>query len=169
MRLLILLSLLFISCSKSEEAENCIDGYPKVFGNQIIIEQAIETYQYESGKLTFTSSFRPDAPTTGRTITLLSPTELSDSSHPVNIDFELIDGCIKDWRNYERKRIDNNCTLIKIDHLSVGVNGSWIGGLFDCNKSDSIIIEEALTAFAATEIFDSVQIDRWSVELQLIK
>ena len=163
-----------LSCSGSEEQLYCSEGYPKEFGNRVIVENKVDIYHYKTRILTYEKSISFPS-TDDRTITLLSDTELSDTQHSTTIEYERIDGCIKDWRDYQSITINDDCSLITSSSIQVGVNDEidgtgrkWLTVFFDCEKTDSIGIEEAIDNFKQSGRFDSVYILRFTEELSII-
>ena len=171
MRLILAIFCFFhLGCSKSvpENIPNCSDGYPKVFGNENILESKIDVYHFNSGSLTYVRSITYDLGSIDHKVTLINQSSLSETNFPLNMDYELIDGCIIDDRSYQRMSINENCTSITIDYLNIGINGgTWVTGMFECGKTDETVIEEAINYFEQSQIFDSVYIDRVSRELTL--
>jgi hypothetical protein len=149
---------------------SCSEGYPKTFGEETITKDKIEVYHYDAGSLTLARSFSPGQSSSNRTVVLINESEMSDSYHPVNIDYQLIDGCIVDFRDFQRMRINENCTKINADYLSVGINGStWVDGVFeDCTTTDDMVIADIIDFYAQSETFDSVYVTRFSAELDLL-
>lgn len=175
--ILLIICFSILSCSDSEEPLilNCMDGYPKVFGNQIVTEYKGDIYHYKSRKLTYVRSVLFNN-TDERTITLINQSELSDSHNFTSTEYELIDGCIKDFRDYQRIRINENCSLITVNFIEVGVNeeiggdgAQWLSGIFDCENTDSMVIEEAIDRHKQYGKFDSVYVSRYTAELSLIR
>lgn len=159
-----------LSCSKSEPEDipSCTDGYPKVFGNENILKSQIDVYHFNSGILTYARSIAYDLGSKDHKVTLINQSSLSETNFPLNMDYELINGCIIDNRNYQRISINENCTSITIDYLTVGVEyGIWVSGIFECGKTDETVIEDVVTYFQQSQIFDSVYIDRLNRELTL--
>jgi hypothetical protein len=140
-----------------------------VYDNQVLTANQIDVYHHDnnSGEITYVRS-QPLPPADDRTVTLLSETELSDTQHPANIDYELVDGCVKDFRDFQRMTVSQDFTLMTIDNLIIGLEGGIsASGIFDCEKSDEMVIQEIIDAFEMTEVFDSVYIERYRAELSL--
>ena len=172
--ILLIICFSFLSCSGSEEPLNCLDGYPKEFGNQVVIENKIDVYHYKTRVLTYVRSISIPS-IDDRTITLINQSELSDSQHSTPIEYELINGCIKDWRDYQRIRLNDNCTLITSSSIEIGVNDEiggngrvWLTAFFDCEETDSMAIEEAIDIHKQSGRFDSVYMSRQHIELSLV-
>lgn len=161
---------LLLGCSKSEPEDmpTCTDGYPKVFGNENILKSQIDVYHFNSGVLTYARSIAYDLGSIDHEVTLINQSSLSETNFSLNMDYQLMDGCVIDSRNYQRMSINENCTAMTIDYISIGVEfGIWVSGIFECGKTDETIIEEAINYFQQSQIFDSVYIDRISRELIL--
>lgn len=169
----ILLLFALIGCSESEELKTCTDGFPKVYGNQEVLDFSIDVYAYDAGNLTLVRSFDIEATPQERVITLTNDSESTDSTYPPTvIDYERIDGCMVDWRQFEQKSWNSNCTSLTINQIGVSINGgttvtpSFEG---DCNKTEEALIQEAIDYLEENNIpFDSIYVDKFRVELKLI-
>jgi hypothetical protein len=177
--LALLTGLCLTACTDlSDDAEtpsnfSCDDGFPKAYGNQKFNTLQIDVFHYEEGRLEYVRSIFPRIEFPNRSITLDSAGILIDTYEPnVSISYTIENGCIQDGRTWQRLRINDDCTSITSETISVGVrnNGiSYIDGVFDCSKADSTVINEALEFFKGITTFDSVYIDRRSEELSLIE
>ena len=172
--ILLIICFSFLCCSEPEEPPINTDGYPKIFANQVVIANQIDVYHYKTRTLTYTRTI-PIPSIDDRTITLNSQTELEDSQNPTPIEYELINGCIKDWRDYQRITINDNCTLITSSSITIGVNDeiggngrTWLTAFFDCEETDSMAIEEAIDIHKQSGRFDSVYLNRQLIELSLV-
>lgn len=174
----VLIGLSQIACTDlSDDTEepsqfSCDDGFPKVFGNQKFNSLQIDVYHYDAGQLEYVRSIFPRIEFPNRIITLDTPTTLTDTydGNP-SINYTIDNGCIQDNRPWQRLLINNDCTSITCDFISVGVRSNGItytDGLFDCFKPDSTVINEAINFFKGITTFDSVYIDRRQEELSLI-
>ena len=160
-------SMIYLSCSSSTD-QNCNEGYPKVFSNQIDYKNQIDVYHFENGQLTLVRSIFPPSTDEVRTITLLSTNELNDTwVSPGNLNYTNENGCIVDDREWQKIRINDDCTQITIDIMSVGVNGGWIVANYDCSDQEEDAIQDGIDFFRDIEVFDSVYVDKLNIELHL--
>ena len=161
-----------LGCSKStpEDISNCTNGYPKVFGNENILESKIDVYYYNSGNLTYARSIYYDLDSINHEVTLINQSSLSETNFFMTFDYELLNGCIVDNRNYQKMKINENCTIITIDYLAIGINGGiWITGIFECDKTNQMVIEEGINYFEqSSQEFDSIYVDRVRRELTIV-
>lgn len=106
----------FLGCSKPEPENNsnCNEGFPKVFGNENILESEIDVYHFNSGILTYVKSIPYDLGSMDHKVTLINQSSLSETNFPQNIDYESINGCIIDNRSYQRMSINENCTSYQV-------------------------------------------------------
>lgn len=163
------LSLLGCSNPTTEDISNCTNGFPKVFGNENILESKIDVYHYNSGSLTYARSIHYDLGSINHEITLINQSSLSETNFPMTFDYEIINGCIIDNRNYQKMVINENCTKITIDYLNIGINGgTWVTGMFECGKTNEMVIEEGINYFEQSQEFDSIYVDRVRRELTLV-
>lgn len=163
--------LTLMNCAKEANLRDCSSGFPKTFGDEVILEQRIDVYHYDSGNLTFARSILFETGSSDRIIRLMDQNTLSDTHQSAEIAYELTtDNCIKDFRDYQRMTLNDDCSSIQVDYLTIGINGGTsVSGLFGCEKTDDMVIAEAISFFEQTEVFDSVYVDRLSIRLDLME
>ena len=152
---------------------SCDEGFPKVFGDQKFNSLQVDVYYYDGSQLEYVRSIFPRIDFPNRMITLQTPTSLTDTyDGQASIDYTIENGCIRDNRPWQRLTINDDCTTITSDIISVGVRNNGItytDGVFDCFKPDSTVIKEAVDFFEGITTFDSVYIDRRQEELSIIE
>ena len=125
--------------------------------------------------MTFARSIFQTIEPNDRTIQLISRDTLLDTNQQFELEYVLNENnCIKDYRDYHRMTLNEDCSSIFIDYLSVGVREkamksiSWVTSMFDCEKTDSIIINEAIAFFEQGHNIDSVYLDMSRFQFNLI-
>ena len=162
-----LLFLILTSCSKT--SESCDEGFPKKYGNPVVLEHRADIYSYSLRELNFVRSMEFEEEIDDRIITLNGDNTFDDSVWNTDAEYQFVDGCIMDERNWELITLNDNCTEMTITYLDVSVEQGTLSAMWECGMTEDEAIQDAIDRHLTYGRFDTVNVYRFVIGMSLLE